>query len=124
MPSIEKARIRSRRHTGLEVRTSDALLYLIVYVGVLTAMRCAWATPTKLCAVNHLILEEGRPIRFVGDTLWAAAVRFSDAEMERYLDNARDIGMNLVGVFGTPGFGYDRGANAQGKTAFVNNGSP
>lgn len=78
----------------------------------------AVAVDTPLTIDGHLIKKNGQPIFFMGDTKWTVAVRYTDAQMDSYLDDARAKRFNLFGVFGTPTWAYEPRGDRMGKNRF------
>lgn len=102
---------------------AGALLVLSALAALLSAGRSgAWAEPTDLGVdrSGHFITKKGKPILLLGDTVWPLAVRLKDRQIQAYLDDARRLGFNLVGLFETTTWAAydDRGKNVFGDLPF------
>jgi hypothetical protein len=97
---------------------------------ILTACAVSWLpgaadavrAPTDLEAKGHFLYRGDKPVLLLGDTVWPLAVRFDDEQVRAYLDNARQLGFNLIALFETTPWAVDDplGKNVFGEEPYRN----
>ena len=117
---MNKRSLDSPRHASLHTGILPAILTMC---SVMTGAVVAEPTNLGVDRSGHFITQNDKPVFLLGDTAWPLAVRFKNEQIQRYLDNAKKLGFNVVALFETTTWSaFDKqGKNVFGHRPFHNN---
>lgn len=94
-----------------------AIRSVCIVLLLITPLCFAESTDLGVDSSGHFITKDGKPIFLLGDTVWPLAVRFKDGQVLAYLDNTKELGFNIIGLFETTTWAaFDK----QGENVFGN----
>gem|GEM_PF-1762464 len=92
-----------------------AIRSLCIALLLVTSLCFVESTDLGVDPSGHFITKDEKPIFLLGDTIWPLAARFKDGQVRAYLDNTKELGFNVIGLFETtPWAAFDK----QGKNLF------